>query len=87
MVARDDRDVLDPAVAQPLDDLADLGPDGRLELDRAAEAVVDADHHHRIALAMGLVEGLADLGRQRDPLHLHEPLAADADRCGPRCGR
>ena len=79
VVARDDRDVLDPALAEPLDDLADLGPDRRPQLDRAAEPVVDAHHDHRVPLAVRLVQGLADLGRQRDPFHLQEPLAADAD--------
>ena len=33
VVARDDRDVLDAPLAQPLDDLADLGPDRRVQLD------------------------------------------------------
>ena len=87
VVARDDRDVLDPALAQAGDDLPDLGPDRRLQLDRAAQPVVHADHHHRVTLAVRLVEGLADFGRQLDPFHLHEPLAADADRSGRRCAR
>ena len=68
-----------PRLRRPCDDLADLGPDRRLQLDRPAELVVDADHDHRVAFAVRLVERLADLRRQLDPLHLHEPLAADAD--------
>ena len=46
----------------------------------AAELVVDAHHHHRVPLAVRLVEGLPHLGGQLDSLHLHEPLAAHAHR-------
>ena len=78
VVARDDRDVLDAALAQALDDAADLGPYRRAQLERAAELVVDGDHHHRVAFAMHLVEGVFHLSRQRDTLQLHEAPAADA---------
>src|SRR5208337_1513519 len=40
----------------------------------------DAHHDHREPLEVRLVEGDAHLGRQLEPFHLHEPLAADTDR-------
>ena len=79
MVARDDRQVLDPPGTEPGDDLLHLGPDRRLQLQGAAELAVDADHHHRMAFEVRDFERLADLLRQLDPFHLHEPLAADPD--------
>src|SRR5689334_11299180 len=68
-----------PAPAQPLDDRPDFRPDGRLQFDRPAQVVVDAHHHHGGTLAVHLVQGRAQLGRQGDALPLQEPPAADAD--------
>src|SRR4029077_11526938 len=78
MVAGDDRDVLDAAITQAADDVADLGTYCRPQLERAAEPVIDGDHHHRMAFAVRLVECRFDLPRQRHALHLHEAAAADA---------
>src|SRR6516164_7419481 len=68
----------DATLAQTLDDAADLGPYRRPQLERAAELVVDGDHHHRVAFAMRLVQGIVYLSGQRDTLQLHEASAADA---------
>ena len=52
-----------PRSRSPLTIVADLGPDRRLQLDGAANLVVDADHHHRVPFAMGLVQRLSHLAR------------------------
>ena len=48
-----------PRSLQPLDDVADLGTDRRVQLDGAADLAVDADHHHRMPFAVSLFEGVA----------------------------
>ena len=63
VVARDDGDVLDAALAQPLDDLADLGPDRGVQLDRPAQPAVDRHHDHRVAFEVRIVQRLRDFGR------------------------
>ncbi len=78
MVARNDRDVFDAALAQAANDTAHLGPYRRAQFDGTAERVVDRDHDQGVAFAMGLVERRFDLSRQRDTLRLHEAPAADA---------
>ena len=57
-----------PRLAQALDDLADLGPDRGLQLDRAAQPVVDADQDHRVPVEMGLLQGSYDHGGHRRSL-------------------
>ena len=80
MVPGEDRDVRDPATAEALDDVEDRGPDGGAELDRPGGPVVFGHHDHRVTLAVGLLQGVPDLGRRGDPFALEEPAAADADR-------
>src|SRR5271169_6171849 len=69
--------MFDAALSQSLDDATDLGPQGRPQLECAAELVIHCDHYHRVAFAMRLVERRFDLPRQRDILDLHEAAAAD----------
>src|SRR5262249_7085615 len=78
VVARDDCDVLDAALAQALDDAADLGPCRRPQFERTAEFVIDGDHHHRVAFAVYRLDGVFNLAAQRNALQLHEAPAADA---------
>ena len=59
VVAGDDREVLDPTLPQPLDDVADLGADGRVQLDGPADLAIDADHDHSMAFARGLLPAQA----------------------------
>src|SRR6516225_11308443 len=51
--------------------------DARSSSARAAELVVDGDHHHRVPLAMRFVESILDLWCQRDTLQIHKAPAAD----------
>ena len=53
MVARNDRQVLDPTLPQASDDFNHLRPDRSLELNRSAQVVVHTHHNHRIPIAVG----------------------------------
>ena len=57
-----------PRSRRPWMMLAGLGPDCGLQLERAAQLVVDGDHHQRVAFAVRLVERRLDLSRQRHAL-------------------
>ena len=79
VVARDDGDMPGAARAEAGDHRRRLGALGRLQLQRAAERVVDADQHEGMALVMGDVHLAVDLVGRDDALVAQEAGAADPD--------
>ena len=78
LITRDDIEI-QAEFTQPLNNFLCFGSHRGPQLNRTNQLIIHRHHNQRVALGLtGIRQGL-HLCRQGNPLHRHEPSAADAD--------